>query len=69
MNVRELIETLHQYNPDDMVVVAGYEGGVDEVKRVEATHLKLNQNTEWYYGAHKQEASAATADCAAVLIS
>ena len=54
MNVKQLIETLEKLDPDTMVIRAGYEGGVEEVTHVEVTTIKLNVNTEWYYGRHEE---------------
>ncbi len=53
MKVKELIETLSQLDPELMVVVAGYEGGVDEIDKYELCDVELNVNTEWYYGKHE----------------
>ena len=53
MKVKELIETLSQLDPELMVVIGGYEGGVDEVSRYELCDVELNVNTEWYYGKHE----------------
>ena len=53
MKVKELIETLSQLDPELMVVVAGYEGGVDEMDKYELCDVELNVNTEWYYGKHE----------------
>ena len=36
-----------------MVVVAGYEGGVNEVDKSELCDIELNVNDEWYYGKHE----------------
>jgi hypothetical protein len=52
MKVKELIETLSQLDPELMVVVAGYEGGVDEMDKYELCDVELNVNDEWYYGKH-----------------
>jgi hypothetical protein len=52
MKVKELIETLSQLDPELMVAIIGYEGGVDEVSRYELCDVELNVNTEWYYGKH-----------------
>jgi len=52
MKVKELIETLSQLDPELMVVVAGYEGGVDEMDKYELCDVELNANDEWYYGKH-----------------
>ena len=53
MNVKELIEHLQTMPSDTMVVVAGYEGGVNEVGGVDKIKLLLDQHDEWYYGRHE----------------
>ena len=40
-------------NPELMVVIGGYEGGVDEIDKFEMCDIELNVNTEWYYGKHE----------------
>lgn len=54
MKVSELIEQLQQYDPEMIVVVDGYEGGVGELTEVKRTDIALNYNTAWYYGEHEQ---------------
>lgn len=53
MTVKELIEKLKEFDENMRVVVAGYEGGVDDAELANAVKIKLNQNTEWYYGKHE----------------
>ena len=53
MNVKQLIERLSAYDPETMVIVSGYEGGVNEAKYVGDVKIKLNVYTEWYYGKHE----------------
>ena len=53
MKVKELIEALSQLDPELMVVVACYEGGVDEIDKFEMCDIELDVNTEWYYGKHE----------------
>lgn len=53
MNVKQLIELLQHQDPDAMVVVCGYEAGVDEVNSVEKVFIDLNVNDKWYYGKHE----------------
>ena len=53
MKVKELIEVLSQLDPELMVVVHGYEGGVNEVDRCDVYDIELNVNTAWYYGKHE----------------
>ena len=54
MKVKELIEQLKQLNPELMVVVRGYEGGVNEVVSYEECNIALDANKgDWYYGRHE----------------
>jgi hypothetical protein len=53
MKVKELIETLSQLNPELMVVIIGYEGGVNEMDKYELCDVELNVNDDWYYGKHE----------------
>jgi hypothetical protein len=54
MKVRELIEQLHQLDPEMLVVIDGYEGGADEPKSVTVVRIALNYNTgSLYYGKHE----------------
>ena len=53
MKVKELIEKLSQLDPELMVVIRGYEGGVDEVSDYGLCNIELNVNDEWYYGKHE----------------
>jgi len=53
MKVKELIEKLQLCDPSLMVIVSGYEGGVDEAKQAGQVRVKLNAHNEWYYGKHE----------------
>jgi hypothetical protein len=53
MKVKQLIEVLSRLDPELMVVVHGYEGGVNEVDKSELCDIELNVNDEWYYGKHE----------------
>lgn len=53
MKVHELIELLKQKDQNAMVVIPGYEGGLDEVTNVGTTHLALNVNSGGYDGEHE----------------
>jgi hypothetical protein len=54
MTVRELIKLLQDCDANMRVVVAGYEGGFNDLSRVEPIELNLNVNEEWYYGPHER---------------
>ena len=45
MNVGELIEKLQRYDPEQMVVIDGYEGGYDAADEVHEMKIKLNAST------------------------
>lgn len=55
MNISELILQLQQLDPTLEVYVNGYEGGYDDVKKIE--HIEVCRNfysDEWYYGNHEE---------------
>ena len=54
MTVAELMEFLSEYPPELRVVVTGYEDGYDDVERERTSvhEIRLDVNTEWYYGRH-----------------
>jgi hypothetical protein len=55
MNVSELIEQLQQLDPSLEVYVTGYEGGYDDVEKIE--HIEVCRNfyeDEWDYGYHEE---------------
>jgi len=70
MTVKELIELLHQYPDDTMVLVDGYEDGVTEldIKNVRFAPLDLNVYEEWYYGEHKIAESKDTCDAFGLIL-
>ena len=54
MNVGELIEALSEYDKGIMVVVRGYEGGVNTAVAIEETKIVLNRPQSWG-GQHMRE--------------
>lgn len=68
MKVKELIEKLKQYPQDRRVVVSGYEGGVDDIYRINEIPILINYHARWYYGKH-EECEKGKEDEIAVLIS
>jgi len=69
MTAQELIDKLKTYPPETMVVVDGYEGGCGEPTEISLINIKLNQNTEWYYGKHEVASKDKPFDTQAILIS
>jgi len=53
VTVAELIENLQNLPQEHMVVIRGYEGGVDEVTVLEEARIALDVNEEWCYGSHE----------------
>lgn len=54
MTVQELINSLQSIeDKTQMVVISGYEGGVNEITDLTECMLDLNVNTVWYYGKHE----------------
>lgn len=58
MTIQQLTSLLSQYPPDTRVVVAGYEGGFNDIAIHKIIGLKLNANKEWYYGQHEEDESS-----------
>ena len=57
MKIKELINYLEKYNPDDRVFVNGYEEGYDEVDHIEqitVTEDKRKNDICWYIGSYKR---------------
>jgi len=68
MKVKELIEELLKHDPEMMVVISGYEDGVDEVYNASKVNIKLNAFNEWYYGKHDIAQGIDPFDCEAIFI-
>jgi hypothetical protein len=60
MKVKDLIAALQKHDPEHMVVVNGYEDGVDEVVVIRAARVELNAYGADYFGAHKLSKSGPT---------
>jgi hypothetical protein len=60
MKVKELIELLKKENPEQKVVVNGYEGGYDELDSLQYVCISLNPDKLkepdklWYYGDYEE---------------
>lgn len=50
--VAQLITELQALNPNQRVMVRGYEGGYNDCPAPKQVMVELNQNSEWYYGPH-----------------
>ena len=54
MKVKELIQELQKLDPELLVVIRGYEGGVDEVNSIYLCNVELDSNAGIeYYGKHE----------------
>jgi hypothetical protein len=54
MTVGELIAKLQEFDQNMMVVVDGYEGGVDELTTTMPVSIALGYNADgWWYGDHE----------------
>jgi len=53
MKIKQLIRILNECDPEDEVVIRGYESGVNLVTDVECCRLALDVNKEDYYGRHE----------------
>jgi hypothetical protein len=53
MKIKDLILELQKHDPESLVVVNGYEGGVEEVETVRQVIIAFNINESWYYGSHE----------------
>jgi hypothetical protein len=65
MTVGQLIEKLQACDPELMVVVNGYEGGVNEAENAAQVKIRSNVNTKWYYGTHDVICNEDPFDCEA----
>ena len=53
MKISELIEQLKNYPQDLQVVVSGYEGGYDDVIKIQKIKVILNHNKDRFRGKHE----------------
>ncbi len=54
MKVKDLIQELQKLDPELLVVVAGYEGGVDELKNITQYKIELDTYKDWaFFGDHR----------------
>lgn len=60
MTIKELIEKLKMYPEGLRVLVDGYEGGFSEIAVAEMIKVKLDVNSEEYYGPHDEAEDADT---------
>ncbi|MFZ2901014.1 MAG: hypothetical protein WA004_20450 [Saprospiraceae bacterium] len=58
MTIKELTALLSQYPPDTRVVVAGYEGGFNDITIQKIIQLELDANKEWWNGQHEEVQSS-----------
>lgn len=71
MTVKELISLLQTLpNQDQRIVLNGYEGGYEDIGKdsIDTIKLRLNINTEWYYGKHEYARIGELSDCEAYVL-
>jgi hypothetical protein len=56
MTVKQLIQELSKIEDQDLrVMTSGYEGGFNDLETISnPTHMALDVNKEWFYGAHER---------------
>lgn len=52
MKVKELLKQLHLYDPETLIVVHGYDSGVNAAVSCKEVSLKLGVNSDWRHGNH-----------------
>jgi hypothetical protein len=50
MRVKDLIKALQAHDPEQRIVVDGYEGGFNDIEDLEVTKIKPNPSAAWYDG-------------------
>lgn len=53
MTVQELINQLSQLDPNQLVLVDGYEGGFTDIKSITDEKIVLNYYNDWWEGPHE----------------
>lgn len=52
MTITELIDILSKYHPETRVMINGYEGGLEDVKRIQLVHVQLDVFELGIFGPH-----------------
>lgn len=61
MKLKDLIKELQTFeDQEQIVVIPGYEGGLDDVTNIEQIFINLNVNTASYYGPHEETTTSQT---------
>ena len=70
MTVQELIDQLSQLDPNQLVLVCGYEGGFTDIKSITDEKIVLNYYGDWWEGPHEalERTSEKEADINAYII-
>ena len=66
--VAELIEELRKLPAEMRVMVRGYEGGYHDCQTPAIEPIKLNVNSEWYYGPHDTPSDHESSDVKAAIL-
>lgn len=68
VKVCELENILKQFPSDMSVIVAGYEGGYNDISATQECYIRRDVNTQEYMGAHDDAGSPSEADEVALLL-
>jgi hypothetical protein len=70
MTVQELIDQLSQLDPNQLVLVDGYEGGFTDIKSITDEKIVLKYYDDWWEGPHEalERTSEKEADINAYII-
>lgn len=54
MTIADLIQKLQEFPPDSLVLVDGYEGGLDAVTDAKIINIIYHEDKEWYYRPYEE---------------
>lgn len=66
--VADLIAALQKLPADMRVMTRGYEGGFHDCSAPAVQPIKLNKNSEWYYGPHDDPGKEEDPDLTAAIL-
>lgn len=58
LTVEQLIQKLENYPKDMLVLVDGYEGGLDAILDTASINVKFDSSKPWYYGPFEENVNS-----------